>query len=999
MKKKILSLVCASAVCASMLSAIPAIAYDTSDGVVINEVCTGNTGENSNLTDVADSNGEYCDWIELYNPSNHASDLTGLYITDDSTDLTQAKIPDGTTIPAHGYLIIYCGKKIVNEDYPGIVSAKFGLSGDGETLILSDGTNSVDTFVVPGLNKDMTWARVPSGGEEAFLSYPTPRTENTEDAVVKSPDSPTFSRESGAFTDSFELTISASDGAKIYYTTDGSTPTEKSTEYTGAITVKNRTSEPNVLAAMDKRLFSDRYGSGRPTVNVDKATVIRAIAVKDGQISSASTASYFVGITNETYSDVAIMSIVTDSDNLFDTNTGIYMLKNVNNRGKEWERPVHIDFIENNTAVLSQDCGMRIQGGYSRTDYQKSLRFYARDTYGPDAFDYPLIPNLKSRDGEGRVIDSFKKFVLRNGGNDANYVKFKDTMLQSMVSDMNFSTQSGRPCIAFINGEYWGLYTLQEDFTDDYVKDHYDVKKKNVVMIKPDSQNNNVPKVEEGEETDLALWTDTINWMNSCDLTDESQYETFKTMFDVYSLADYFAVETYITNEDWSGKNWTVWRSREVDSKNPDYSDSKWRFMLYDTEMGAYLWGNKGESPQNNKLIQIYEAGKKRNDPIAVILYKAMQNSEFKSLLKGSMKTAAEKYDKETYKNVLESYKASYYPNLQKYFDRFPTGSAIWSADQCIGWMNDFFLGTNSLPARQDYYETMLRTIDLFQIYDRANSSAITNTIRSAYNTAYSTVTRTGTSASTQKRNLDTLENALADAGLTSSPHTHSYEVTKTVAATCTSNGLVTYTCSVCDDTYIKQTEKAAHNYTTTVVAPTETEQGYTLHTCTVCQTSYKDNYTDFIDPGKASITGNVDISGIDCKNAISINVKPKGSNKVVYTADVTEGKYLIPTLAAGDYELTASSESCVERTYQITTGNQAVKLDITINLIGDINGDGKVTTADVGRANSCAKSVTVLSGYEFDCADVNGDGKITTADVGRINSHAKSVSLLFTIA
>ena len=922
MKRKVLSLVCASALCASMISMIPAAAYNTADGIVINEVCTGNKGANSNLTGVVDSKGEYCDWIELYNPSDHASDLTGLYITDDSTDLTQAKIPDGTTIASHGYLIIYCGKNIVDSDYPGIVSAKFGLSADGETLILSDGTNSIDTFEVPGLDKDVTWARVPSGGEDTFLSYPTPGTENTESYVIKAPDSPTFSRASGAFTDSFELTISAPDGAKIYYTTDGSTPTEKSTEYTGAITVKNRTSEPNVLAAMDKRLFTDRYGSGRPTVNVDKATVIRAIAVKDGQISAASTASYFVGITNETYSNVAIMSIVTDSDNLFDPTTGIYMLQNVDNRGNEWERPVHIDFIENNTSVLSQDCGMRIQGGYSRTDYQKSLRFYARDSYGADKFDYPLIPNLMSRDGEGRVVDSFEKFVLRNGGNDSNYVKFKDTMLQSMVSEMDFSTQSGRPCIAFINGEYWGLYTLQEDYTDDYVKTHYDVKKKNVVIIKPDSQNNNVPKVDEGEEEDIALWTDTINWMNSCDLTDEAQYEKFKTMFDVNSLADYFAVETYITNEDWSGKNWCVWRSREADDSNPDYSDCKWRFMLYDTEMGAYLWGNKGESPQNNKLYQIYESGKNRYEPVSVILYKAMQNSEFKNLLKNSMREVAQKYDKEIYTSTLESYKASYYPNLKKYYQRFPTGSDMWSADQCIGWMNDFFLGTNSLPARQDYYETMLRTIDLFQIYERMDTSSIPSdklsAINSAYNKARSTARTTGSSASTQKKNLDALETALSDAGLI--PDTSVF------------------------------------------------------------------NYM-------------VDVSGIDVNNDITIKLTSKETNELIYSASVKEGDQQIFDLKPGEYELLAESDICKSRTYQVTIGNDEPEVTVTINLIGDINGDGKVTTADVGRANSCAKSVTVLSGYEFDCADVNNDGKITTADVGRINSHAKGISKLFELS
>lgn len=61
--------------------------------------------------------------------------------------------------------------------------------------------------------------------------------------------------------------------------------------------------------------------------------------------------------------------------------------------------------------------------------------------------------------------------------------------------------------------------------------------------------------------------------------------------------------------------------------------------------------------------------------------------------------------------------------------------------------------------------------------------------------------------------------------------------------------------------------------------------------------------------------------------------------------------------------------------------------------ILGDINGDGKITTADVGLANSFAKGVKEPSQTEFTIADINGDGKISTADVGMINLTAKSGS------
>lgn len=63
--------------------------------------------------------------------------------------------------------------------------------------------------------------------------------------------------------------------------------------------------------------------------------------------------------------------------------------------------------------------------------------------------------------------------------------------------------------------------------------------------------------------------------------------------------------------------------------------------------------------------------------------------------------------------------------------------------------------------------------------------------------------------------------------------------------------------------------------------------------------------------------------------------------------------------------------------------------------LLGDVNKDGKISTADVGLANSHAKASKILVDEDFEAADVNNDKKITTADVGLINSHVKGVRLL----
>ena len=81
---------------------------------------------------------------------------------------------------------------------------------------------------------------------------------------------------------------------------------------------------------------------------------------------------------------------------------------------------------------------------------------------------------------------------------------------------------------------------------------------------------------------------------------------------------------------------------------------------------------------------------------------------------------------------------------------------------------------------------------------------------------------------------------------------------------------------------------------------------------------------------------------------------------------------------------------------YTVTVGAENVTQDVKIHLKGDINGDGRVNTSDVGKANSHAKGTSTLTGYDFACADVNGDGKVNTSDVGKINSHAKGTNKLW---
>ena len=137
----------------------------------------------------------------------------------------------------------------------------------------------------------------------------------------------------------------------------------------------------------------------------------------------------------------------------------------------------------------------------------------------------------------------------------------------------------------------------------------------------------------------------------------------------------------------------------------------------------------------------------------------------------------------------------------------------------------------------------------------------------------------------------------------------------------------------------------------------------------------------------------------------VTVSLFAAGSAQPQYTVAVPAGEksggkytavYDIPEGSPGTYTMKVMKNNHVTREYTVTVGAENVTQDVKIHLKGDINGDGRVNTSDVGKANSHAKGTSTLTGYEFACADVNGDGKVNTSDVGKINSHAKGTNKLW---
>lgn len=499
-----------------------------------------------------------------------------------------------------------------------------------------------------------------------------------------------FSKDSGFYESEIKLTLKANrKGAVIYYTTDGSVPTFDSKKYDGAISIYDRSLEPNVLAAKTGTSF---FGDYIPSEPVEKATVVRAFAqFKDGTQSKVFTKTYFIGEKIcEKYKEIPVISLSINPDDFYGNENGIYirgkvyddwianggdevntptweMPANFTQKGIEWERPVHFELFENEkSACVSEDLGVRILGGASRAVEQKSLKFFARKDYGNGSVDYELFPGNKKSVDETTPLNTYDTFAVRNGGNDNWQTKFRNRYIQLLVKDRAFSTQETRPVIVFINGEYWGIYTMQDDYSDNYIYRNYDIDKNNVVIIK-------LGTIEEGTNADQKLYDNLISFAEDNDLSDDSKYQEICEMLDINSFIDYFCTQIYIANGDWlvHDNNYRLWRSRTTSNK--PYEDGKWRYMLYDTEysMGIYT---KGEDYDLNSLKDALTFPADCPGTQVTLFSSLLKNKSFQEqFTKTFMDLVNENFNTERMNTLLEQMVQEYEPYMEDYYIRFGT--------------------------------------------------------------------------------------------------------------------------------------------------------------------------------------------------------------------------------------------------------------------------------------------------------------------------------------
>ncbi len=589
-----------------------------------------------NNATLADEDGDYGAWLELYNYSDDPYHLQAHGLSDDPVDPWKWVFPNVSIHPGEFMIIWLSGKDRREVGNP--LHTGFSPGDNVATLRLTSFQGTlVDAAEAPQIPSDYSWGRYPDGtGPFHIFSQPTPGEPNTGRHYADILTPPEFSIRPGFYSDPRLIELHHEDpDATLYYTTDGSVPDTTSMRYDEPIGIAPRTEEPNSISMIRTTPpeGEDRgYGWFPPQVLLDKGHTIRAVAAKPGWLTSPpATGTWFPGLEQ---TELPVLSIVAPGESLFDSEYGIYVPgalydslgfgddvwgrphANYFQRGEEWEREVSLEWFEGGQRVFQQDIGVRIHGGGSRVMPQKSLRLYARSDYGQTHIRHQVFPE--------EPYSEFKRLILRNSGQDffRRTTMFRDAFMQQLVGDLNVETQAYRPSALFLNGEYWGIHNIRERYDKHYLERRFEVREEHLDLLESRDQ------VKEGSN---AHYLGMLAYIEEHGVTDPADLEHVSGMMDLENFIDYNILQLFFRNTDWPGNNIEFWRYSGPPSPHIPEQDGRWRWLVFDLDFGFGL--QEGHGAWEFDMMQFVldpEEVTYANPPWASFLLRSLlENDEF----------------------------------------------------------------------------------------------------------------------------------------------------------------------------------------------------------------------------------------------------------------------------------------------------------------------------------------------------------------------------------
>ncbi|MDA7888500.1 lamin tail domain-containing protein [Akkermansiaceae bacterium] len=462
----------------------------------------------SNDSGLLDEDGDASDWIELHNPSAQTVFLNGYYLTDDAANLTKWAFPNLTIAPG-GYLVVFASSK--DRSVAGSeLHTNFSLSDIGEYLavIKQDGTTILHEYspTYPSQQLDTSYGFDPINAANGFFTTPTPGAENTGGFTDFVADT-SFSLDRGFYTNPIQVAItSATVGAQIRYTLDGSKPTATTgLVYSSPVAISTTT----VLRAA-------AFKAGFVPTNVDTQTYIYSadVIAHPNMLTSITQDPVYGPQMENSLQAVPTVSLVFSGD------------------VERSEKETSIELINFEGGSTQLNAGMERFGNYNTNFAKRSMRLTFRKIYGAGKLDFPIF------DGHEYPIDpagQFDAVELRAGNHDmaARGAYLSNRFTDDSMMDMGQIAPHGRFVHVYLNGLYWGQYHLRERWNAAMLSEYFGGTKADYEAI---NANNTGNQFLEGEVFDGTgvYWNETISLLNGA-----APYASAKSHLDMTNMIDF----------------------------------------------------------------------------------------------------------------------------------------------------------------------------------------------------------------------------------------------------------------------------------------------------------------------------------------------------------------------------------------------------------------------------------------------------------------------------
>ena len=465
----------------------------TSDEVRVRVVLPGepiiSEFQASNENTLLDEDGNASDWIEIHNPGTQVVALNGYHLTDDALNPTRWTLPDVTLNPGE-YLIVFASGKD-RATAGSELHTNFSLNANGEYLALvkPDGFTVVTEFspVFPEQQLDVSYGFDPVAAEDGYFTTPTPGAVNSASFTDFVADT-SFSLDRGFYTSPINVEItSATPGAVIRYTIDGSKPTEA----TGLVyTAPVQISETTVLRAA-------AFKTGYVPTNVDTQTYLFTsdIIAHPNMRTSVTQDPVYGPQMDESLKSIPSISLVFPGE------------------VDRTEKETSIEFINFEGGHTQLSAGMERYGGYVTNFAKRSIRINFRKSYGAGKLDFPVF------DGHDYPIDpagQFDAIELRAGNHDmsARGAYLSNRFVDDAMMDMGQIAPHGRFVHVYLNGLYWGQYHLRERWNAAMLSEYFGGEKADYEAINANNTGNQF-LTGTPYDGDGTYWNETQTLLNS----------------------------------------------------------------------------------------------------------------------------------------------------------------------------------------------------------------------------------------------------------------------------------------------------------------------------------------------------------------------------------------------------------------------------------------------------------------------------------------------------